>query len=157
MSKSVDTLEKDFNKLVEANKKIALKQMVFSKKEMTLSDFAKLAENAELLNVSIGEIFFDQENKKVATPTTSSSTKRAKSSKKSTATSVDTRTPVSRKAYDEALYKALKGLEGGATSVEIRNVCGGSELQFRKAAGRLVKRKLIKREGKARSTKYKVV
>ena len=157
MSKSVETLEKDFNKLVEANKKIALKQMVFSKKEMTLSDFAKLAENAELLNVSIGEIFFDQENKKVNAPTSNTPTKRAKSSKKSATTSVDTRTPAGRQTYDEALYEALKGLEGEATSAEIRTVCGGSELQFRKAAERLVKKKLIKRKGKARSTKYTVV
>ena len=66
-----------------------------------------------------------------------------------------TRTPAGRSDYDEKVLSVIGGSKGPISAEDARKKIGGTPMQFRAAAERLMASKKIKREGKARGTKYR--
>jgi len=66
-----------------------------------------------------------------------------------------TRTPEGRTDYDQKVLGLIGGSKAPVSAEEARKKIGGTPMQFRAAAERLLASKKIKREGKARGTKYR--
>ena len=66
-----------------------------------------------------------------------------------------TRTPEGRTDYDQKVLAIVAGSKAPVSAEEARKKIGGTPMQFRAAAERLLASKKIKREGKARGTKYR--
>jgi hypothetical protein len=66
-----------------------------------------------------------------------------------------TRTPEGRTDYDQKVLGLIGGSKSAISAEEARKKIGGTPMQFRAAAERLLASKKIKREGKARGTKYR--
>ena len=72
----------------------------------------------------------------------------------STAAEVNTRTPVGRQAFDEAVFAAIKSIAGPAGAGAIQKVTGGTNMQVRSACNRLIEAGRLSWSGKARGTRY---
>jgi hypothetical protein len=68
-----------------------------------------------------------------------------------------TRTAAGRSDYDGKVLAVISGSKSPISAEDARKKIGGSPLQFRASAERLLASKKIKREGKARGTKYRAV
>jgi hypothetical protein len=66
-----------------------------------------------------------------------------------------TRTPEGRSDYDQKVLGIIAGARAPVSAEDARKKIGGTPMQFRAAAERLLADKKIKREGKARGTKYR--
>jgi hypothetical protein len=66
-----------------------------------------------------------------------------------------TRTPEGRTDYDQKVLGIIGSSKAPMSAEEARKKIGGTPMQFRAAAERLLASKKIKREGKARGTKYR--
>ena len=87
-------------------------------------------------------------------PVSAKSTSGSKPPKSST-TSVNTRTPGGRAAYQAAILKVLEAAKGEKLgAAQIRAQVGGTGLQARTALNVLIEAKKVKYEGKARATRY---
>lgn len=80
--------------------------------------------------------------------------KKAKDGAPKRAKGVDTRTPVGREAYDQAVLDAVVAAGKAASAPELTAIAGGTPLQIRTALGRLIERGLVKWTGQARGTRY---
>ena len=67
---------------------------------------------------------------------------------------VSTRTQADREAYDASVLAFVQKSKEPVGSTTIREACGGTPLQARKALNRLIETGEITWEGKARATKY---
>lgn len=70
------------------------------------------------------------------------------------AKSADVRTDEGRAQYDAAVLGVIAGGTGPWSAVAVRAKAGGTETQFRAAVERLLAKKKVKRNGKARGTRY---
>jgi hypothetical protein len=68
--------------------------------------------------------------------------------------SINTRTPEGREAYDEAVYSVVSSVETPVGAAAIREKVGGTSLQVRTALNRLIEAGKIGYEGRARATRY---
>lgn len=66
-----------------------------------------------------------------------------------------TRTQAGRSEYDGKVMAAISGSKGPISAEQARKKIGGTPMQFRASVERLLATKKIKREGKARGTKYR--
>jgi len=66
-----------------------------------------------------------------------------------------TRTQAGRSDYDEKVMASISGSKGPISAEQARKKIGGTPMQFRAAVERLLAAKKVKREGKARGTKYR--
>jgi hypothetical protein len=66
-----------------------------------------------------------------------------------------TRTQAGRSDYDEKVMSAISASKGPVSAEQARKKIGGTPMQFRAAVERLLAAKKVKREGKARGTKYR--
>jgi hypothetical protein len=83
------------------------------------------------------------------------STNKKKAGRKAGGRAASTRTPEGRTDYDQKVLGLIGGSKGAVSAEEARKKIGGTPMQFRAAAERLLASKKIKREGKARGTKYR--
>jgi hypothetical protein len=67
---------------------------------------------------------------------------------------VNTRTPVGRAAYDEAVLGAVQSSRSPIGAGALRRKVGGTALQVRTALNRLIEGGQINYEGRARATRY---
>lgn len=70
---------------------------------------------------------------------------------------VDTRTAAGREAYEKSVLRVLEAADGPVSSQHVRDKCGGTALQARKALNRLIEDGQVTYTGKARATKYELV
>ncbi len=66
-----------------------------------------------------------------------------------------TRTQAGRSDYDQKVMSAIAASKGPVSAEQARKKIGGTPMQFRASVERLLAGKKIKREGKARGTKYR--
>jgi hypothetical protein len=161
----VSSFEREFNSAVEAVERDVFINLVCENPQLTLAELTKLGKGkfASLLGtVSVGDIIeggrgslrsagVDVVPERKATTTAG---KPVKAAGKGKARSVNTRTPEGRRAYDHAVYLAVKESESPIKAPEITAKVGGTALQVRKALARLIETGAVTWEGKARGMRY---
>lgn len=130
--------------------------------EFTLNDLAQRSGKSvnEIVAFAMGETLPKTPKpvtlKEAATVTDIKKAKKGRHMDDSTST-VETRTPEGRAAYDEAVLSHLRANKGQWMGAgEVRKACGGSALQVRTSLGRLLENESVEYEGEARGTKYRV-
>lgn len=162
----VSSFEREFNSAVEAVERDVFINLVCENPQLTLAELTKLGKGkfASLLGtVSVGDIIeggrgslrsavvVDTAPERKAA---SGGGKPPKAPGKGKARSVNTRTPEGRRAYDHAVYLAVKESESPIKAPEITAKVGGTALQVRKALARLIETGAVTWEGKARGMRY---
>ncbi|GEM_PF-2870911 len=101
----------------------------------------------ELKNLSIAEVIHAES---VSTQSTSPQNLPATGS----LNAVDTRTAAGRVTYDASVLATIRKFNGRVGAETLRTSAGGDPHQIRRALARLVRRREVKRTGRARSTLY---
>ncbi len=158
MTKHFRSMKKEFNSVMSEAHTMALIQVVRRHPDATLSDVGRLADTHGLMDLTVGQCFFDdlpRTGVDWAKQLGPGKARKALAAPKNGTRNLNLFRKGDREIFDGKVLVHLKKQKDWTLAIEIRAVLGGTPLQMRTSLDRLLQAGSVEYTGRARSTRYR--